>query len=169
MQEGKRVVVFEGTSQYGALLQASAGIRAELELAGLPCETVDLTSAGWISRLQEVTAGGDVRFFFSFQGWGVQINANNQPLCDKLNVPLVSLFGDHPAHHVDRLAVAAKNFIPMFTGNQHAMAAARFMPIKRPPRTIPIAFRRGPERAPSAKPRRYGLVLPGSWPDQEAL
>lgn len=113
-----RPILFKGQSQYGTLKFFTEQLHHSFKGMGFNSAMIDLTSPKWMSQLQdELNIGGS--FFCSLNGIGSDLRINGESLPNILGIPFISIYVDHPYHHMQRLSQPIKKHIVTVVDKKH--------------------------------------------------
>jgi hypothetical protein len=102
-----RVVLHKGVSEYLSLNTMVDGLAGAFARRGLAPAVLDLAAPDYPNRIRAVLTEGDLALFLGLNGMGMPREAGT--FHDRLEVPFLGLFVDHPAYHPERLAAPIPN------------------------------------------------------------
>lgn len=113
----RRVVLHKGVSDHLSLNTMVDGLAAAFARRGLVPAVLDLTAPDYPARIRALLEEGGIALFVCLNGMGLPREAGT--FYDRLGIPVVALFVDHPFYHLDRLAVPLPRLFLTFPSRSH--------------------------------------------------
>ncbi|MEZ5669315.1 MAG: glycosyltransferase [Alphaproteobacteria bacterium] len=111
------IILLKGQSQYGALRLHVDQLARAFQALGQPTWIFDYATDGMDRLIRALNEG--CRAVVSFNGIGLDVAVDDKPFYDVVQVPLLTLVVDHPAHHHKRLAAAGSRVVVDLIDRSH--------------------------------------------------
>lgn len=123
-----RAILYKGQSQYDALRSFIDYVAAGLQELGVKTTVIDLLEKDAIQRINTEIKSEKVDFFLSFNGMGFNFKTDDgRSIYEVMGCKFVSIYVDHPLHHMDRIRNSPKNTIATFIDRDHLDFARTYL------------------------------------------
>ena len=170
MTEIEQVIFLKGGTSYEHSYLFVEALSRGFRQLGYATNSVDLNHPDCFKQLETCLRAGPIKFFYSYNGQGVDIRLQEQLLFNDLGIPFVGWFADHPAYHYDRLQVPLEQYVMLFIDQQHVRVAREHIPRPNIKGFFPLGGNQSEqtEWLPPSK-REIPLLFVGSFSSPEAL
>lgn len=114
----KKMILYKGQSQYGALRVHIDQLANALESLGYEPIVIDLLDADAITKTEKALTEGCL-FAFSFNGMGIDLKVEERSVYDIVNIPYIAALVDHPHYHIGRLNTKMNNLVVTCLDRSH--------------------------------------------------
>lgn len=124
-----KIVILKGQSQYDCSRVYLDYMLEGFEELGHQILMIDLCADGAVERIENAIDEG-CDFFISFNAMGIDFKISEKPLYDYTDIPLITVLGDHPFYHMDRLGTEVKNILILCMDESHTYLIDKYFPEK---------------------------------------
>lgn len=123
-----QILIYKGSSQYGAFDYFTASLKSALEERSHSVEIFDLNMPNAMNKLLEIFTNKVFDCVIGFNGLGCDFKAGDESVYNIVKTHFLGIFVDHPVHHIDRLASPMHYFLASFLDKGHVDFLQNSMP-----------------------------------------
>ena len=170
MADTQQALFLRGITAYEHSSLFMSEMAQGFEKMGYSSVVMDMRAADFLSQLRERLLLGPVKFVCSYNAQALGLKMENDLLINRLEVPFVGWYADHPAYHFSRMATPVDQNIMLFIEQNHVALAQKLFPQPGIKGFFPLAGNRlanPPDIVYSQ--REYPLIFIGSYMPEDSV
>ncbi len=118
-QNAEQIILLYAKSQYDLFGGMVGDLNQAFLNLGYQSTIVDVNSPEAGSQLNSCLSKGNTKFFFAINSVGYGLTIQDEPIYNRLNIPLFAWYIDHPFHHIHGVPANIQNYSVGFIDPSH--------------------------------------------------